>query len=451
VTALPFYDLARLLSERMLNGVLAGVLIAFFAWALLRVMRQKNSGTRFAVWFAALVAIAALPFMGRFAGNGELENAFSAGPAVALPSSCAISIFLVWAVMATIGLLRLGLALWKLRQLRASAVALELNTLDPVLRKTLEEFQSFRRVTLCVSDRQAVPAAIGFFRPLIVMPSWAMREVPAAELNSILIHELAHLRRWDDWTNLFQKILRAVFFFHPAIWWVESRLSLEREMACDDIVLSRTASPRAYAQCLVSLAEKSFLRRSLVMAQAAVSRMCHTSRRVARILDSDRSAATRVWKPALGLVATFALVCGVSQSWTPKLVAFRDGGTALVMGSASETRKPTLQNVAWNVQPIAPTLTSARKTLSARPAEKVAQSTAAVNAVKPKLNSPLQLPVIQASMLENSAAAQTMLVVFQSRQYGPSGQVQWMVWVWRVNFQTPVAPRVEARVSSKQT
>ncbi len=162
----------------------------------------------------------------------------------------------------------------------------------------MEEFDSPRAVTLCVSDQLRVPTAIGFIKPLVVIPAWTMRELSPAELNTILLHELAHLRRWDDWTNLVQKILGALLFFHPAVWWIEKKLALEREMACDDMVLAKTASPRAYAECLVSLAEKSFLRRGLALAQAAVDRMRHVSLRVTQILDEKRPGATRVWRPA---------------------------------------------------------------------------------------------------------------------------------------------------------
>src|SRR6202008_1151455 len=111
------------------------------------------------------------------------------------------------------------------------------------VQKTLREFKSTRTATLCVSDDLRMPTAIGFVKPLVLIPSWAMKELSETELNAILLHELAHLRRWDDCTNLAQKVLRAVFFFHPAVWWVEGRLSLEREMACDDIVLAHTRNP----------------------------------------------------------------------------------------------------------------------------------------------------------------------------------------------------------------
>ena len=73
-------------------------------------------------------------------------------------------------------------------------------------------------------------------------------------------HELAHVRRRDDWTNLVQHCINALFFFHPAIWWVSKRISLEREIACDDQVLHSTRRPRAYALLLADLATRMFVR-----------------------------------------------------------------------------------------------------------------------------------------------------------------------------------------------
>ena len=155
-------------------------------------------------------------------------------------------------------------------------------------RQTLAEFQQHRRVSLCVSDRVSVPTAVGLFRPAVVLPTWTLSELSAGDLNSVLVHELAHLRRRDDWTNLLQKLVRAVFFFHPAVWWIESRLSLEREMACDEHVLANTEDPRAYAECLVSLAEKGFLHRAVMLAQGAVHRVKECSARVASDTRSGR-------------------------------------------------------------------------------------------------------------------------------------------------------------------
>ena len=191
-----------------------------------------------------------------------------------------------------------------------------------------------------MSDHLRVPTAIGFTKPLVVIPSWTLQELSTLELNSILLHELAHLRRRDDWTNLIQKIVGALLFFHPAVWWIEKKLALEREMACDDLVLAQATSPRAYAECLVALAEKSFLRRGLALAQAAVDRLRQVSLRVTQILDVNRPRATRVWSPAPVLVGGVSLACLMALSYAPtRLVSFENSAASL---SATNAIQPAI-------------------------------------------------------------------------------------------------------------
>ena len=190
-------QLAQLSAERMLNGMIEGIAIGLFAWILLRVTGRRNSSTRFAVWFSALLAIAALPALS--AVSGGCNYLYQRSPSQALGRSTSS---LYGRQLPGVSLLRVGIGLIQLRTLRASCTAIDPATLDPILQATLQEFQSVRRVTLCHSDRLQVPTAIGFFKPLVVIPSWAQHELSSTELNSILIHELAHLRRFDDWTNL---------------------------------------------------------------------------------------------------------------------------------------------------------------------------------------------------------------------------------------------------------
>jgi beta-lactamase regulating signal transducer with metallopeptidase domain len=341
-SAINLHAVAQFSAERMLNCIIEGVAIALFAWLLLRVIGwrdsgrrnsgRQNSGTRFAVWFVALIAIGALPFVGAFAPGGATT---AVRPAFTIATSWATYLFAIWAVIATLGLLRVGVGLWQVRRVRANCVEIATASLDPLLREALKDFHSSRSVKICVSDSLQVPTAIGFIKPVVALPAWALGELSPTELNAILLHELAHLRRLDDWTNLAQKLVRAIFFFHPAVWWIESKLSLEREMACDDAVLAETANPRAYAECLVTLAEKSLMRRGLAMAQAAVSRVRQTSRRVAQILDTKRPGATRIWKPALGMVAAFAMICVGLLSRSPELVSFRDKTLTVELASAA--------------------------------------------------------------------------------------------------------------------
>ena len=347
---LPLQTVAQISVERVLNALPEGFLIALFVWALLRVLRRQNSGTRFAVWFLALLTVAALPVLGGFGvGEGQamimMMTTSTSGmsapvsgslrPVIAIPSRWALFAFLAWAVGTCLAMARVATGLWHLRQLRRSCTPVVAADLDPAVRKTVGVIGASKSVTVATSECVRVPAAIGFWKRTIVLPAWALRELPPEDLNVILLHEFAHLRRGDDWTNLIQKIVRALFFFHPAVWWIESRLSVEREMACDDAVLAETANPRGYATCLVSLLEKSLAhrrahrlvdeRRSSSLAHAAVDRAREAALRLAQILDTKRPVATRVWKPALGMVAAFSVVCMMALPHAPQFIAFDQG------------------------------------------------------------------------------------------------------------------------------
>lgn len=350
-----FNNIAYASASRIVDCVVEGSLVAAFADLLLRAARRWNSGTRFAVWFCALTAVAALPFFGAmFAGmfgsvgwsHGAVPSpAALTRPEVMLPGSWASWLFGTWAGIAAIGLARVVVGLWRLRGLRQRCIQVDLALLDDELQETLTRFSLSNRTrspVLCVSERVSVPTVIGFVNPTVVIPPWLMNELSPSELKQVLLHELAHLQRWDDWTNLAQKILKALMFFHPAVWWIEKQLSLEREMACDDVVIAETANPRAYAECLTHLAEKSFVRRSLALAQAALGRIRQTSLRVAQILDTDQVRTSRSsWRPAMALVAAFAFVSAIGISRAPKLVGFENNSSASTQ-VASASRGPNV-------------------------------------------------------------------------------------------------------------
>jgi beta-lactamase regulating signal transducer with metallopeptidase domain len=327
--------------ERVIHSLPEGLLIALFAWAVLRVFPKQNSRTRFAVWFVALFAVVGLACLGGSLGEvpyglnsqglSSLSLISSRVFQVHLSADWAGYLFCAWLAISCLAMARLAAGLWKLRALRQSCTPVNVGELNAALAENLaatmlelnaaRAFTS-RHVTLATSERVRVPAALGLWSPMIVLPAWALEELPAAELSIILRHEFAHLRRWDDWTNLVQKIVRAVFFFHPAVWWIESRLSVEREMACDDIVVAETDNPIGYASCLVTLLERSLAQRGWTMAQAIVHRAREASERVAQILDKNRPAARGISKPVLGLVGTFAALCVVMLPATPRFVAF---------------------------------------------------------------------------------------------------------------------------------
>jgi len=447
MAAFNLHALAQISAERLLNSLAEGLAIALSAGILLRLIGRRNSGTRFAVWFCALLAIAVSPFIEMGSAGGALLHPSSA--AITMPRGWASYLFSAWAVIALLGLFRVAAGLWHLRTIRSSCNILGQEELDPLLRHTLAEFRSTRRVEVCASEELRVPTAIGFVKPAVVLPEWALRELSAAELNTVLLHELAHLRRWDDWTNLAQKLLRALFFFHPAVWWVENRLALEREMACDDMVLAQTANPRAYAACLVSLAEKNLLRRGVALAQAAVGRMRQTSQRILRILDTRASHAAQVWKPAPWVVGAFSVACLVSSAHAPKLVAFGDAVPRLVAQSNNSGVLPVTR-AQFSPNPGAPVVQASYKERTAeavRPRAKAPARTA-VRRVPVPHTEPL-LVRASAPVSPETAPQQAVFVVMEGQRYGDAGPVLWRVSIWRVTVDRQGGSQVVQEILSR--
>ena len=451
--AIDLQSLARLSSERMLNSTAEGIGIALLAWIVLGAIGRESAGTRFAVCFSALLGIAALPLFGHLgAGGAELTKRSG----ITMPGSWAFYIFAGWLLIAAVGLVRVGVGFWHLSRLRRSCVPIDVTALDPLLRKTFEEFDSPRPVTVCVSDHLRVPTAIGFMRPLVVIPAWARRELSTTELNAILLHELAHLRRWDDWTNLVQKIVGALLFFHPAVWWIEKRLSLEREMACDDVVLAESTSPRVYAECLISLAEKSFLRRGLRLAQAAVSRMRHISLRVSRILDVNRPATSRVWRPAPVLLTAASLVCLVALSHTPRLVSFENDSAhapAAPVATIASSKIQTSQLSPMGARVMPARLEVRREAKNSVPAAQRTTKPAIIpaRAMQPWGMAPV---LVRSSAPEGAITFHTLVFVIETqvmeaRPYDRSGSVVLNLCVWQVTVGGPSPNGVEQGVFVK--
>jgi len=434
-------DVISRIAAAVLNSLLSGIGIALVAWTVTRVFGLRGSGTRFAVWFIALIAIAALPWVGHSGASvGNLASGASSN-VVEFPPSLALYLVLVWVTGAIFGLIRIGVSLFRIRKLRSACAVIDPNQLDSTLQPTLTEAQAHRRLEICTSSSVRVPAAIGYFRPAVVFPEWALREIPSAELNAIMAHELAHLRRWDDWTNLVQKIVKSIFFFHPAVWFIDSRLSLEREMACDDAVLAANFSPRTYAESLIGLAEKSFLRRGVQLAQAAVSHVHQLKMRIAQILRKDRQGSAGIWKPAAAMMSIAAMVVVYSVSRAPSLVMFNSAAPqeapATAYAHAVSLPEALLHPVKANfVAPAYQTNESKRPASAARyrltrrvalrPSAALVKRTKQYRSVEENFIAPPMI-VLTNFPVQSAAVAPAVLVVMQGKQLGVDGPIFWQL------------------------
>jgi len=163
----------------------------------------------------------------------------------------------------------------------------------------------------------------GFFKPRILVPPELIDALTDSELQQVILHEMEHLRRADDWTNLLQKLALVFFPLNPALLWVEKRLCAERELACDDHVLSSVAARKSYAICLTRLAEYSMLHRGLSLVLGAWERQSEVVRRVHRILR--RPAKAMSGKSAMLASASLllgALACALTLARSPQVVSF---------------------------------------------------------------------------------------------------------------------------------
>jgi beta-lactamase regulating signal transducer with metallopeptidase domain len=441
------HAIAELIALRLLDSLAEGALVCALAAIVLRLTPRRNAATRFAVWFSALVAIAALPWIGKALPHPGLATSAVGHAAIVLPSSWALYFSALWGIVAlwfVIGVVR---ALLHLNALRRSSIPLPPAALDPIVRQTLERHCSRRGIVLCTSEDVQVPTAVGLFRPRILVPSWVVRELSPTDLNQVLLHELAHFRRWDDWTNLAQQVLKAAFFFHPAVWWIDKKIAIEREIACDDAVLAETRRPRAYAECLAHLAEKSFVRRSIALAQAALGHVRQTSARIAQILDVNRTAPTsRPWAGAVSITAVLALGCGVFYSGIPEPVAF---------GNSNDSHNSEVAAVPAHVMPE----TGVPRSLPVVQAKFRTDSAAAklnANLLEHKKTSirhglPLQtkpskpqdqnLVHLTASKSSITPVAETVWVVVQNEPLNPADPQVYQIQMWRVTvLRTVIAP-----------
>src|ERR1035438_8577644 len=167
-----------------------------------------------------------------------------------------------------------------------------------------------RGIRLCESTLAQVPAVIGWIRPVILIPAGALINLSAQELEAVLAHELAHIRRFDYVANLLQSAIEALMFYHPAMWWIAKRIRAERENCCDDLAIVACGDRVVYARALTALEE---LRSGYPQfAMAATGGPLLT--RVRRLLGKDdpRRRSLPVWMAlATVLIAVLAVTSGI--------------------------------------------------------------------------------------------------------------------------------------------
>ncbi|HEY0609711.1 MAG TPA: M56 family metallopeptidase [Chitinophaga sp.] len=186
------------------------------------------------------------------------------------------------------------------------------------------------KVQLLESAMIKVPTALGMFKPVILMPLGMMAQLPPDQVEAVLLHELAHIRRRDFLVNVVQHFAETIFFFNPALLWLSARIREEREHCCDDIAIGVTQSRSGYIQALVSFQEYQLAPR-IKYAMAFPGKKKQLLDRVKRILGSNNKTLNIAEKSFLLLCFSLTGMLGFVFSQPEKKEATKKPATEQVL------------------------------------------------------------------------------------------------------------------------
>jgi len=177
-----------------------------------------------------------------------------------------------------------------------------------------------REVMIYESSEIKVPSVLGYLRPVILLPISVAAQIPIEQLEAIVAHELAHIRRHDYLVNLFQSVLEALFFYNPAVWLIQKHIREERENCCDDIAVSYSGSQIIYIKALASIHEIPVQTGFPILAMS--SGKYHLLNRVLRILKNGKMKTNLKDKLLAGLLLASAIVI-ILLNTGGKFISFR--------------------------------------------------------------------------------------------------------------------------------
>jgi beta-lactamase regulating signal transducer with metallopeptidase domain len=311
-----------------------GLALTLLTALVLHTSRAVNAATRYALWWLTLVAVFTHPLLSSLAtyiapsfvnfltGNGVAEPTLFAFTVPHVPSWVIGLGTIAWLGVIAWNAGRFARAVAGVRELRRSAVPV-----DPALEQAWplwrEASRTGRRTYVYQSDGAPIPCALGLGRPLVIIPTRLLHSLASHDLDQIIVHEHAHLQRYDDWGRFLQVVIELLVPFHPAVRWIAARLDLEREIASDDWVIAQTGQPTAYARCLTRLAEQVTPATAPALTPAALRRRAQMLSRVERLLDPSRNARPRIsaWA-AIALAFVMVSLAGRAEH----LLGIREAG-----------------------------------------------------------------------------------------------------------------------------
>ena len=367
--------LVTALGWALIHFIWQGALIALLLAIVLRVLRRRSTNARYAVACAALFLMLGGPLATMALISPSTPDKTAGGrPLIIAPQpvsqpmpvgieptidttqndiatvlsrpwlsirSARVAPLLPWMIL----LWLLGVSFFSLRLAWAWLYAQRLRShgtraLEEKWRQTLRRLCGQLRVTrpvqLLESALVQVPTAIGWLRPVILLPANALTGLTPQQLEAIIAHELAHIRRHDYLINLLQVLVETLLFYHPAVWWVSRRIRQEREHCCDDLAVAVCGDALAYARALLEMEQLRAAGPQLAMAANGGLLM----NRIQRLVGAQPQHTNRFAGLFAGIIALSAVISVgagaqiLRQSFDRQIGSVRDQETKRVKISA---------------------------------------------------------------------------------------------------------------------
>jgi beta-lactamase regulating signal transducer with metallopeptidase domain len=240
-----------------------------------------------------------------------------------------------WLIGVAFLLARMGAAWWHIAHLHRRALATQASAWQNACRRIAYRLGLPAAAHVIESAAVDVPTVVGWIRPVIILPVAALAPLTPAQVEAILAHELAHIRRHDYAVNLLQTIAETLLFYHPAVWWISRCIRSEREHCCDDVAVRMCGDAVAYAQALADLEAWRASSPQIALAATGGSLLARI-RRILRvpIADEPRSAG---WGPTVALTLAFTAGAGGVQ-YLPSWMTARSDARAASAQTAIENR-----------------------------------------------------------------------------------------------------------------
>lgn len=291
---------AETLGWTLLHSLWQGLLIAVLLIITLRFISERAASVRYVVSCAALMAfvlssLITFIYLSQTSSLNEVIPASSHASIITFDATQAIGqnnasvsesdfdMYLLnakafvksnmawfvffWLIGSVIILTRLVAGLWFVNRIKKHTVLLT-GYWNEKLRTFAENLRVNRIVLLGESAYTTIPIVLGHVKPLIILPLGMLSGLSASQVEAIFMHELAHVKRNDYLTHIFQLIIESVFFFNPCVWFVSRIIKREREFCCDDIVVKESGSAMTYAMALAKVEEARLSTATLALSAA---------------------------------------------------------------------------------------------------------------------------------------------------------------------------------------